>query len=162
MTWHITHYQYQMCIRDRGISTNIVVYPHLSPYRRKLSFSNVDNLYLHKLSSHHLRQKRAVLKTLVDRVKRICETRYLDKELRHLKQALQAIGYSVAEVRHAVRLRRSARLAELVSQENVGFAVLPYIHGVTDHIDRLLSWRAVGPSSSRPGRYNNSWDQWKT
>ena len=29
--------------------------------------------YMHKLPNHHLRQKKAVLKTLVDRAKRICE-----------------------------------------------------------------------------------------
>ena len=40
-------------------------------------------------------------------------------------------------MRHAVWLRRSARLAESVLHETVGFMVVPYIHGVIDHISRL-------------------------
>ena len=36
---------------------------------------------LHKLSNHHPRQKRAVLKTLVDWARRTCEPQFLDAEL---------------------------------------------------------------------------------
>ena len=97
------------------------------------------NRYLHKQSNHHPSQKRAVLKTLVDRARRICEPRYLDDELRHLELALQANGYSVGEVRRAVRPRRTAR-PEVDSRETVGFAALPYIHGVTDRIGRPVSY----------------------
>ena len=70
---------------------------------------------------------------MVDRARRICEPRYLDDELRHLELALQADGYSVGEVRRAVRPRRTAR-PEVDSRETVGFLALPYIHGVTDRI----------------------------
>ena len=83
--------------------------------------------YLHKSSNHHPRQKRAVLKTLVDRAKRICEPRYLEDEFRHLEEALQSNGYSAAEVRRAARPRRSGRPDESVLPEVVGSAVLPYI-----------------------------------
>ena len=93
--------------------------------------------YLHKLSNHP-RQKQAVLKTLVDHAKRICEPWYLHEELWYLEQVLQANGYSVGEVRCAVWPRRAARPVELVSHENVGFTVFPYIHRVTGCIDRLL------------------------
>ena len=55
--------------------------------------------YLHKSSNHHPRQKRAVLKTLVDQAKRICEPRYLEDELWYLEEALQSNVYSAAEVR---------------------------------------------------------------
>ena len=37
--------------------------------------------------------------------------------------------------------KRSARPVESVSQETVGFAVLPYIYGVTDHIGRLIIYK---------------------
>ena len=53
------------------------------------------NCYFYKLSNHHPSQKQAVLKTLMDRAKRICELWYLDEELRHLERPLQANGYSV-------------------------------------------------------------------
>ena len=42
------------------------------------------------------------------------------------KRQLQANGYSVGEVRRAVRPRRTAR-PEVDSRETVGFAALPYI-----------------------------------
>ena len=81
---------------------------------------------------------------MVDRARRICEPRYLDDELRHLELALQAYGYFIGEVRRAVRPRRTAR-PEVESRETVGFAALPYIHGVTDRIGRLLSRHGVRP-----------------
>ena len=56
---------------------------------------------------------------------------------------MQANGYSVGEVRLAGQLRRTARAVESVSQENVGFAMLPYTYGVTDRIGRLLSRHGV-------------------
>ena len=84
------------------------------------------------------------MKTLVDRATRICEPRYFDDELCHLELALQANGYSVGEVRRAVRPRRTAR-TEVDSRETVGFAALPYIHRVTDRIGRLLSRHGVRP-----------------
>ena len=83
------------------------------------------------------------MKTLVDWAKRICKPWYLNEELQHLKQSLQENGYSIREVRCAVQLRRSPRPAELVSQDTVGFAVLPYIHEVIDHIRRLLNLRGI-------------------
>ena len=73
----------------------------------------------------------------MDRAKKICEPQYLDEELRHLDQALRAKGDSVGEVRRSVRQRRTARPVASVSQENVDFAVLPYVHGAVSytHLD---------------------------
>ena len=103
------------------------------------SITNISKLHngmhrheVHKLSNHHQRQKRTVLKTLVDQVKRICEPRYLDEELWHLEQLLQANGYSVGEVRRAVR-----------PQETVGFVVLP----------TSMGWWTVLAGCWRPSMY---------
>ena len=68
--------------------------------------------------------RRGQFEDLGQQSKRICEPRYLNEDLGHLKQSLQTNGYSVGKVKHTVRLR-SARPPELVSQGTVGFAVLP-------------------------------------
>ena len=67
-----------------------------------------------------------MLKTLVDRAKRICLA-----ELRHLERTLQSNSYSGAEVRRAPRPRKSGGSHESVSQEFVGSAILPDIWGLT-------------------------------
>ena len=73
-----------------------------------------------------------MLKTLVNRARKICEPRFLDAELGHLERALQNNGYSAGPI-------RSDAPDLSVSQEFVGPAVLPYIEGVTMRIGRLLS-----------------------
>ncbi|GJQ78415.1 hypothetical protein Trydic_g22237 [Trypoxylus dichotomus] len=47
--------------------------------------------YLHYNSNHHPKQTRAVIKTLIDLVARICEPKHIEQELQHLNQALQAM-----------------------------------------------------------------------
>jgi hypothetical protein len=95
--------------------------------------------YLHRDSNHHPRQKQAMVKTLVDRAMRICEPQYLAGEMRHLDAALQANGYSSAEIKRATRPR--ANRSNTV--EKTGSAFLPYIKGVTDRIGRLLERHGV-------------------
>ncbi|GJQ76059.1 hypothetical protein Trydic_g18110 [Trypoxylus dichotomus] len=48
--------------------------------------------YLHYNSNQHPKQKRGVIKTLVDRAARIYEPQHIEQELQHLNQALQANG----------------------------------------------------------------------
>lgn len=99
--------------------------------------------YLHRDSNHHPRQKRALVKTLVDRAVRICEPQFLEQELEHLGAALQANGYSAGEVLRARRPRRSGRSDAAVEQRLVGTAFLPYVRSVTDRIGRLLERHGV-------------------
>ena len=55
--------------------------------------------YLHKHSNYHPRQKRGIIKTLVDRANGNCEAPFLSTELNHLNWALQANGYSKNETK---------------------------------------------------------------
>ena len=49
--------------------------------------------YLQRTSNHHTRQKSGIIKTLVDRAKRICDPKNLTEGLQHLNKALQSYGY---------------------------------------------------------------------
>ncbi|GJQ81372.1 hypothetical protein Trydic_g20582 [Trypoxylus dichotomus] len=49
--------------------------------------------YLHNKSNHHPSQKNTVVRTLVERARRICSEEQLQKELDHLSQALRCNGY---------------------------------------------------------------------
>ena len=65
--------------------------------------------YLHRDFKNHPGYKRAVMKTLIDRGLRICKPHILGDELKHLDIVLQANGYSVAEIRRAMRRRTPHR-----------------------------------------------------
>ncbi|GJQ87172.1 hypothetical protein Trydic_g12525 [Trypoxylus dichotomus] len=96
--------------------------------------------YLHYNSNHHPKQKRAVIKTLVDRAARICEPQRIEQELQHLNQALQANGYRNPQIKRAMRSSDSKRTANehQLSRHWQGTAYLPYIRSVTDRIGRTL------------------------
>ena len=72
--------------------------------------------YLHAVESYS-EAKPSSTETLVDRAHRIYEPRFLDTELRHLKEAMQSNSYSVAEVNRAACRRRSGGSDESVLQE---------------------------------------------
>jgi hypothetical protein len=54
------------------------------------------DLYLHAKSHHHSSQKHAVLTTLINRAKSICDTKSLNAEIRHLREAFRQNGNSGA------------------------------------------------------------------
>ncbi|MGR8650110.1 hypothetical protein ACNGQH_25240, partial [Escherichia coli] len=97
--------------------------------------------YLHKTSNHHPRQKRGVIKTLVDRANRICEPAHLQDELKHLTAAFQANGYSRQEIKRSTNANRRHKDKEEGALS--GFALLPFIKGVTDRIGRILTKNKV-------------------
>lgn len=87
--------------------------------------------YLHKDANHHPRQKREIVKNLVDRASRVCEPQYLTTELEHLIIALQANGNSTSEVRRDLRPRDVSRAATKgENPEALGMVFLPYVNGV--------------------------------
>ncbi|GJQ65859.1 hypothetical protein Trydic_g3961 [Trypoxylus dichotomus] len=67
--------------------------------------------YLHYNSNHHSKQKRVVIKTLVDQAVRIREPQHIEQEFQHLKQALQANGYRNLQIKRAMPPSNSKRIA---------------------------------------------------
>ncbi|GJQ82375.1 hypothetical protein Trydic_g442 [Trypoxylus dichotomus] len=63
------------------------------------------------LSNHHPKQKRAVIKTLVDRTARICELQHIEQQLQHLNQALQPNSYRNPLKKRAMQPSNSKRTA---------------------------------------------------
>ncbi|ERL93789.1 hypothetical protein D910_11075 [Dendroctonus ponderosae] len=63
--------------------------------------------YLHSGSNHHPSRKRGVIKTLTERVRRICEPAELERELKHLERTICWNGYSKNEFNRAIRPRNS-------------------------------------------------------
>lgn len=100
-------------------------------------------------------------KALVDWAKRICKPRFLDAELRHLKEALQTNGYSAAEAKRAVRPRRSREPDESVCRSFLA-QLTCCLFGIW-HIALVGCYQdeAFGGSSTQPGKSNSSWDWWR-
>lgn len=94
--------------------------------------------YLNKNSNHHPGQKRAMMKTLINRATRICEPHLLQAELRHLDRALQANGFTSQEVKRALHPRNSEQPSRAMQPPATGTVILPYINKVTDRIGKLF------------------------
>ncbi|ERL95905.1 hypothetical protein D910_00580, partial [Dendroctonus ponderosae] len=101
--------------------------------------------YLHSGSNHHPRQKRGVIKILTERARRICELSELDRVLKHPERTLGWNGYTKNEFNRAIRPRSSGGRPEKTDthDERKGWACLPYIHGVTDRIGKILEKHKV-------------------
>lgn len=95
--------------------------------------------YLHNTSNHHPCQRKGIIKTLVDRARRICEPEQLATELEHLKRALMANGYTKNDIDRYIK-QRPEHNNDNVSrrQESETKAFLPFIPRVTDRIGRIL------------------------
>ncbi|KAJ4427431.1 hypothetical protein ANN_25053 [Periplaneta americana] len=98
--------------------------------------------YLHKSSNHHPGQKRAMMKTLIERAQKISEPQHLRQEMAHLRAALSSNGYSAPEIRRAMHPRRDlngpSQSHTLVQQKKKGTVFLPYHQNVTDRIGKIL------------------------
>jgi len=94
--------------------------------------------YLHSESNHHPRQKRGVIKTLVERATRICEPQYLQEELKHLRLTLQNNGYRPKDINRTIRPRTTCNDTANISARPAGTVMLPYLHRVTDRIGKFL------------------------
>jgi hypothetical protein len=64
------------------------------------------DLYLRAKSEHHPAQKKAVLTTLVQRDRTICDANSLDAEINHLKKAFNQNGYSDRDIKQAVHHKK--------------------------------------------------------
>jgi len=91
--------------------------------------------YLERTSNHHPRQKRGIIKTLVERAKCICDPKHLTEELQHLNKVLQSNGYSKREIKRAINPNKSAHKDK---EQVAGKVFLPYVQNVTDRIGKLM------------------------
>jgi hypothetical protein len=94
------------------------------------------NLYLNSNSYHHPSNKQAVLVTLVQRARSLCDQESLHGKLEFLRITFRQNGYSDQQIRRA--LNPPARLAS-TPEKPASVAFLPYVSMAFNHINRLLS-----------------------
>ncbi|KAJ4450700.1 hypothetical protein ANN_02129 [Periplaneta americana] len=84
-----------------------------------------------------------MMKTLINRARRVAEPRHIQRELSHVSTALMANGYSRPEIKRAMRprVRPSMRSQERATKKGTVF--LPYLRNVTDRISRVLKRHEV-------------------
>ncbi|KAJ4441105.1 hypothetical protein ANN_10955 [Periplaneta americana] len=99
--------------------------------------------YLHKTSNHHPGQKRAMMKTLINRARRVAEPRHIQRELSHVSTALMANGYSRPEIKRALRPRVTPSMRSQERATKKGTVFLPYLRNVMDRISRVLKRHEV-------------------
>jgi len=96
--------------------------------------------YLHAKSHHHPAQKQSVISSLVHRAFSISQPDNINQELKHVKTALLQNGYSSSNIQKVINRHCHPRIPKKTPETNSHqiTTVLPYIHGVTDHIGRIL------------------------
>ena len=111
------------------------------------------NRYLHAKSHHHPAQKDGLVHTLVQRAIRLCESKYLNKELNILKNALESNGYDKYQIQKVINKKSRTDNTQTYSQDDTQYtntAVLPFIQGVTNKIGKLLKKHQIRTVYSAP------------
>ena len=115
--------------------------------------------YLHADSHHHPAQKFGVLNTLAIRALRISDSEHINKEKRHLVLTFKNIGYKDHEIKKAMEKaerKLSSPKPKDQDQPQCGKVFLPYIHGVTDKIAKILRKNNIITQFSAPGTIRQS------
>ena len=97
--------------------------------------------YLNNRSHHAPNQKTGVLRTLISRAHGICDEEFVPEELEHLQKAFIRNGYDMASVQRA--MNHTSQSVKPTERRKV--VCLPYIHGVTDKIGRVLAQKNIAP-----------------
>jgi hypothetical protein len=90
------------------------------------------DLYLHAKSHHHPSQKHAVLTTLVNQAKTICDTKSLNTEIQHLRETFRQNGFSRTDFNRAMHHKNKTTTEK---EKPIGVAVLPFQHNHTRSAD---------------------------
>jgi len=94
--------------------------------------------YLHFTSHHPSQHKVALIRTLFDRADRLLSDNiHQDQERTHIGKALSSNGYPKQFIRKHSRSNEKRNQSQQ-KEDPVGFVVLPYVHGVTERIQRVL------------------------
>jgi hypothetical protein len=102
-----------------------------SVYRKPMHM----DLYLQLGSKHHLGQKGAVLSTLVNLARTICNTHSLE-EIQHLKKTCRRNGYSNHDINCAIYTREKHKTE---TKKPTSVALLPYEQATSNRISSLLA-----------------------
>jgi hypothetical protein len=104
------------------------------------------NLYLNPGSHHHPSSKQAVLSTLVQRARALCDQDSLHAELVFLRDVFKQNGYNNQQIHRVLNCRLNISQPEN-KPESVAF--LPYVGPIFNRVSRVLSQnniKSVGPA----------------
>lgn len=110
--------------------------------------------YLHADSHHHPAQKLGVLNTLAIRALRISDADHLEEEKKHLVSTFKGIGCKENEIKRAIQKAEKRMLSHEPNardQPEGGRVFLPFIHGVTHKIAKILGRKNISTQFSAPG-----------
>ncbi|XP_015119538.1 uncharacterized protein LOC107042849 [Diachasma alloeum] len=96
---------------------------------------------LHTSSHHHSSEKKSVISSLMYRALTISQPEYLEAEVQHLNEAFNNNGYQSKQVHrilHSLKNKNSAESEPADKVEHQKTAVLPYLQGTTDRINKVL------------------------
>lgn len=107
------------------------------------------NQYLSFNSHHHISHKLSVVRTLIDRAETVV-TNHQDKqqEITAITEALTNCGYpkwTIRSVRRSIEEKKQKpKSATKKEEKNKGHVMLPYIHGLSERLRRVLKQHKIG------------------
>nr|XP_023028461.1 uncharacterized protein LOC111516540 [Leptinotarsa decemlineata] len=103
------------------------------------------NRYLNSKSHHHPAQLNSVLNSLIHRSVRLTDNHNKSRELYELTAALHQNDYPVSQIQRSIQRQQTQTPPHELTEEqtNQAKAFLPYIHGVTDKVSRILKKQNV-------------------
>jgi hypothetical protein len=107
------------------------------------------NQYLSFSSHHHISHKISVIRTPVDRAETVVTTKEDRKdEMESIKMALNHCGYPkwmIDETKKKIEDKKNNLKVSTKSKErNKGHVIIPYIHGVSERLRRVLKQHKIG------------------
>ena len=92
--------------------------------------------YLHFESYHHAHVKTGVIRTLLQRSKRICNNKEaLTKEKEHIRRVFKNNGYTTSFINRAMTPAQPRSTPE---QEYITTVTLPYVKGISEQVRQIL------------------------
>jgi hypothetical protein len=92
------------------------------------------DLYLHAISEHRLAQKKAVLSTLINRDRTICDSGSSEEEMEHPKKTFRKNGKRSMETKRALHPNNKHKTRET---KPTTMAIIPCMRTISGKISRL-------------------------
>ena len=92
------------------------------------------NITIKKRSNHKTSTKKRIIKGYVERAKALCDTQYLESEMKNINEVFTENGYNRREIRDAMTMKKKT-----VKEENTerGIVVMPNVPNFTPQFNRI-------------------------
>ena len=110
--------------------------------RKKVEFNvhykkTNTNITIKKQSNHRESTKKGVIKGYADRARALCDSEYLENELKNIAEMFEDNGYTKEEIDNAIKETRSSTDEKKKEENSRGIVIMPNIPGFTPQFNKI-------------------------